>query len=156
MPESFGGLERVANCEWPTWRSAFRAETPITLPSGLAIRLGDFVVELRNGAAKWPIRPFRVTPVRVPRGDYLALAEATDALLPVWWGSRSPTPAFISYLRNRITKRGRDDTSPIVVVRPLRSGVSEAIEATNDDAAIFELLSRVGGLMPKEEKAGNG
>jgi hypothetical protein len=43
----------------------------------------------------------------------------------------------------------RQENTPLLIIRPLVSPVSQPISAASDDAAIFELLAQVGCGLPK-------
>jgi len=91
---------------------------------------------------------------RVPRA---CLARVADALNPdtlevlelargkVW---KHEVTALAASLRLTQQARWKDATSPLLIVRPRRSLVSEPVNAASDDAALFELLASVGGRMP--------
>ena len=57
---------------------------------------------------------------------------------------------FRKYLGCHQALQASDATSPVMIIRPLRSPVGEPIAALSDDAALFELIHSAGGRMPKE------
>jgi len=61
---------------------------------------------------------------------------------------RTPRGFFVRDLLDRRRHRGQDSGSPLWIVRPW-AVVTDTIEATTDDAAIFELVHQVGGRMPR-------
>jgi hypothetical protein len=52
-------------------------------------------------------------------------------------------------LRRRQNPHWKDETSPLLIIRPLVAAVSWPISAGSDEAAIFELVAQVGRRMPR-------
>lgn len=113
----------------------------------VGLRPGDFLVQLRRcNLTKQDAAAIRRPFERVPRRAYQALLENIENLEMIRRGDWRHNLA--SYLTSGPARRGRDDTSPLIIFRELVAPVSEPIDANSDEAAIFELLCQVGGRMP--------
>lgn len=77
---------------------------------------------------------------RLPRTAYQTLSENVHALRYVEGSYKASVEGLRNYLSNGKAQRGRDDTSRVVILRPLVSEVSEPIRARSDNEAIFELM----------------
>jgi hypothetical protein len=122
--------------------------------AGTPIRRGDIVLHLSEEPGNPHPPGLRGFFERVPRTCLAAVADALDtdtlevlelAQFAAWEHSVSELAASL-----RVTQQARwkDATSPLLIVRPRRSLVSEPVNAASDDAALFELLASVGGRMP--------
>lgn len=128
---------------------AFRATADIP---GTPIRSGDVILYL----------PYKRTPAglrgqqqRVPRSVLGVVAGHLDSLIVLERAVRGDSGTTPEDVRARLMQPQRagwqDKTSPLLVVRPLVSPVSEPIQAGTDDAALFELMCQAGGRMPQVE-----
>ena len=134
----------------------FLAESPIP---DTCVRQGDYLTYTTYGKVAEPLLRGAVA-VRVPRAQLATVEAHFDCLrvLHVQWNPDYGTEAeqlrkMRQSLRRRQNPKWKDSTSPLLIVRPLVAPVSEPIEATSDDAALFELLCQVGGKMPPGEEA---
>jgi hypothetical protein len=129
-PESIGSTAFVATRAVPCI-GLRKGEVLINIQWNSVIKLGPKHREKISGQVH-----------RVPRHLYQDLAREVDALQQVGEGFLGPE-GLRSYLRNGKAQKGRDATSRILILRPLISPVSEPIQATSDDEAVFELLYQV-------------
>ncbi|GMV08004.1 MAG: hypothetical protein AMXMBFR53_42790 [Gemmatimonadota bacterium] len=169
------GARHVRTAMWEArWREAVTNSLPAHVATGdipgTMIRAGDVVVlDATEGEdpGKW-VRQGCVWQ-RLPcseldalhrameatyAADYTAFFERPWALLPVMDGDwlleylADPDGEWLQeYIGLPVASGGG---SRVIVVRPLRSPVSQPVEATTDDGALFELLAQVGGRMPSE------
>ncbi len=107
---------------------------------------GDWVVHAYS-AQKRHLKRIRVPFTQLPRTKYQALLDGFNSLQLV--ARFSPHRTLRRNLKNSMAQRGKQP-GPVVIVRPLWSGVSEPIHAASAEAAIFELIRPVGCRMPKE------
>lgn len=119
---------------------------------GTPVQPGDFLVWEKERFTKRNPRMLAATAIRVPRAQ-LALVEAgisSGDVRPI----RIPPDrrlttreARLDYARRALRRPQRpewlDASSPLIIVRPLVSPVSEPIEADSDEGALFELLGQV-------------
>ena len=89
--------------------------------------------------------------MRVPRAQLMAVADHFDTIrvLHLDFNPRYRTAAQTlervqRYLWCRQNPKWRDDTSRLVVIRPLVAPVGQPVRASTDHEAIFELLYQVG------------
>jgi hypothetical protein len=127
------------------FKHLFRATREIP---GTEIRAGDFIPVLYGNSDSY--HALKVPGRRLPRGQYQTVLNNVSSLVNV--ALQRPREKFIQYLGNGAARRGKDSTSPILIVRPLRSEVSEPIRASTDDAALFELIRSAGCQMPKPDQ----
>lgn len=88
---------------------------------------------------------------RLPRAALRAVADGIGSTVELLEARRDTDMDGLRRSLRMSASRGKDSTSPLIIVRPLIAPVSEPIEATSDDAALFELLASVGGKMPTVE-----
>ena len=140
----------------PLWYDAYYAGEGI---DGTPIREGDFLLHARYLNGDRFTREERAaihgSVMRVPRSVFPKIAQHLESFRYIEsnWGEDSPREhieRFRKYLRNPAALRASDATSPILIIRQLRSPVGEPIAALSDDAALFELIYSTGGRMPKE------
>jgi hypothetical protein len=118
--------------------------------NGTPIRRGDFVLRTSGRLDKKGRAAIKGRVIHVPRGSFADLEGQLEKLQFLEGGSDLDDLArYLSRARHPQCK-GKDSTSPILIVRPLRSGVSEPIKASSDDAALFELVQSTGCQMPKK------
>ena len=135
-----------ATGEWaggPLHYAAYVAERSIPVAG---VQADDLILHV-SYSRKRDLSTVRGYLQQVPRSSFTALATA-DALL--WVEGSGKEDDLRRYLTNRSALRAADHTSPLYILRSLVSPVSEPIQSSTDDAAIFELLYQVGGLMPSE------
>ena len=122
-------------------KGVFRASESV---AGTMIRLGDLIVHAYEEKSFSLFFCGAVT--RLPRAEMSAFAKQVTTLRFLGSSYRGDTKSAREELREylrRAGRRGRDDTSKILIVRPLVSPVSSPIHANNDAEAIFELLYQV-------------
>lgn len=131
----------------------FHAEAAVP---GTRIRPGDFVLLLRAGTERKVEASGPAIVSRVPRAQLAAADGGMEdgRLRPIHTskiGAWAPE-TVVRVCRTKLAKPQRpnwkDSTSPLIIVRPLVATVSAPIQATSDEAALFELLHQVGGRMP--------
>ncbi|MHB1194781.1 MAG: hypothetical protein ACYC6F_17275 [Longimicrobiales bacterium] len=149
------GVSRVVRDDPGFHAAAAVAEADVP---GTGIRERDVVIY--EGVADGPCGVLRPGSRwhRLPRREFGALRAAVEegrvrVASGGYEGGESAGPErgkarLLAYLASPNARRGRDETSPILVARPLRSHVSEAILAASVDGALFELLLSVGCRMP--------
>ncbi len=119
---------------------------------GTPILKGDIVLQLSGPGNREP-PGLRGQRIRVPRQCLATVADHLTSLTALEMaGSRGVWQHTLEKLEANLRARQKpawkDATSPLLVVRSLVGPISEPILATSDDAALFELLARVGGRMP--------
>ena len=96
--------------------------------------------------------------LRVPRAQFSDVAEALShgeslRILHLDFVEHSSAEKSLrrmnEYLSRQQNPKWKDSTSRVIVIRPLVAPVSDPIQATTDDGALFELLAQVGGRMPQ-------
>lgn len=135
------------------WYDAFYATKVI---DGTPIREGDFLLYAKySGRFRGEeLSAIRGSVVRVSRSLFPEIARQVESLAFIESSSESGgewcRDRFRKYLGNSAALRAADATSPVLIVRPLRSPIGELIHASSDDSALFELIYSTGGRMPGE------
>lgn len=143
-----GPLARLRSLVSDGYEAAFHATVDVP---DTPIREGDIVLRLSRYGKETNPEPegLRGWRQRVPRGCLRTAADHVGGTLEVLETERNVDLAKLTKgLRMAGRPQWSDDTSPLLIVRPLIAPVSEPIQAGSDDVAIFELLYSVGGRMP--------
>lgn len=134
------------------WQRCFTA--PDAIP-GTPIEAGDTLVYCRGAGKLDPDATLRY--IAVPRECYPAIwpqvanrwTAHTD--YPVEWGPRKLANSLRrSYGKMAVAK---PESAPLVIIRSIRSPVSEPVAARSDAEALMELLAVVGGRLTNEDAA---
>ncbi len=127
----------------------FHATSPV---SGTPVRAGDFLVWDKKRFTRRDPRMVAAVAIRVPRAQLATVDAAIDvgAVRPIRIPSDrrlTTREARLDHARRALRRpqrpEWRDASSPLIIVRPLVSPVSEPIEADSDQGALFELLAQV-------------
>ncbi len=136
------------------WYDAYYATEEI---DATPIREGDFLLKARLTGGRFSKAErdaIRGSVMRVSRSLFPKIAQHVASLrfIESSWDldAECVHERFQKYLGNRAALRAADDTSPVLIIRPLRSHVGELIHASSDDSALFELIYSTGGRMPGE------
>ncbi len=156
-PKPVVGSERAPIIGWDVraHQVAFVATQNI---GGTVVRAGDFLLSPSGRKNKEP-KHLRGKVLRVPRSQLGKVAANFDTLevLEVSTDGSGDRDFMVPVIKKELATPQRrgwlDATSPLIVVRDLTEVASSAITADSDDAALFELLSQVGGRMPAREEA---
>ncbi len=151
--------ERGPNGRYRSWYTGSALDCRVFYATetieGTRIRQCDFLLDRGvsrklNGKERASIRGAAL--LQMPRSMYPALAEHTGSLRFLEGGHErwesTATFRLRSYLTRPMVLKAADDTSPIYILRGLRSPVSTPIEATSDEVALFDLITDSGGTMP--------
>jgi hypothetical protein len=125
---------------------------------GTIVRAGDYLRYQTYGQDELP-KASGAAVLRVPRAHFAIVGQHFEDSVGVLYVPHNPDPKYswltaearLGKLRAYLGKQRKtwkDSTSPLFIIRPIRETLTEPIHATSDDAALFELLSQVGGRMP--------